>query len=222
MYTVRSERKNMPTVFADYAVVGLLRNSRLERSSANVRIAVSVLINALLVALGVVYVAVLSQIAFPLWFTPVMVSLGTFSVLTASVFLGSSRATVSLVLYALLGFAGVPVFQGAKSGFALPTMGYVVGYVIVGYLVGRLAEKKFDRSLVKNTAIMALSSAALYIPGVAWLMFSMGVTNLQKGLEMGLIPFIPGDIVKVLLAGTLMPLLWKGTNEIKKKVTKGE
>jgi biotin transporter BioY len=108
----------------------------------------------------------------------------------------------------VLGFSGVPVFQGYKTGTQV-TMGYLVGYILASYIIGKLAENGKDRKLLSSFGTMLISTPMLYIPGVAWLMYSMNITSVEKGLELGFYPFLIGDLLKILAAGLLMPGLWK-------------
>jgi biotin transport system substrate-specific component len=167
-----------------------------------------VCLNAVLVVAGVVYVALLSQVAFPLPWTPVMVSLGTFAVLTAGATLGGKRAVISLSLYAVLGFAGVPVFQGAKSGFGLVTMGYVVGYIFAAWLAGKFAQRAKDRKPLGVVAMFVVGNLVIYIFGVAWMAYFLSISPIAA-LQMGVLPFLVGDALKIALAAGLLPSIWK-------------
>jgi biotin transport system substrate-specific component len=173
-------------------------------------------VNVGLVLGGTLYVALLSQLAFPLPNTPVMVSMGTFAVLSAGAALGAPRALASLSLYLVLGGLGVPVFQGAKSGLAVPTLGFLVGYILAATLLGKLAEKGWDKSFGKMFGMMLLGNLTIYALGVPYLMFATGTTSLAKGLMMGCVPFLVGDIIKCVLATAIFPAGWKLVQRMKK------
>lgn len=184
---------------ADYFVEALL----------STRISVArVASEAFLFVFGLVWLTVLSQVALPLPFTPVMVSLGTFSVLSIGAAYGAKRSAYTLSAWALLGFAGVPVFQGFKAGFGLPTMGYVVGYIFAAVLVGAFSSRLAQVSHLKTFAVWAGASLAIYIPGTLWLMHFMSL-SLADGLAKGVYPFLIGDVVKVVAAAGIFPVLYK-------------
>ncbi|MDR1633544.1 MAG: biotin transporter BioY [Bifidobacteriaceae bacterium] len=160
-----------------------------------------------LIAAGAAWVAALGQLAIPLGFTPVPVSLGTFAVLTAGAALGLRRAVAAMALFLAAGLAGLPVFAGGQSGAGLPTLGYVLGYVMAAALAGWGARRGFDRSYVKNLAVMAAASATVYLVGVPYLMAAADL-DLSGGLAQGMLPFLVGDLVKALAAAAALPGAW--------------
>jgi biotin transporter BioY len=165
--------------------------------------------NVLLVLTGTLYITLLSQVVIPLSFTPVMISLGTFSIFTMSAALGWKRAVCSSSLYAILGLCNVPVFQGWKTYTTSATMGYVIGYIFVAYAIGRFAQSGKDKKFLSSVITSFISVPLLYIPGVFWLMYTLNITSLNKGLEYGFYPFIIGDTLKMIASGLLMPGLWR-------------
>ena len=100
---------------------------------------------------------------------------------------------------------GLPVFAGFKSGFMLASFGYVLGFIAAAYVVGYLAERGWDRSPVKMFAAMLLGAAVLYVPGLIWLAAWIGT---EKAIQFGLLPFIPGDLVKAAVAALGFPAAW--------------
>jgi biotin transport system substrate-specific component len=169
-------------------------------------------VNVVLVTAGVVYVTLLSQAAIPLGFTPVMLSLGTFAVMSTGAVLGSKRSVASLSIYAVLGFAGVPVFQGWKAGFGLATCGYVLGYIACAWIVGKLVEKKTNYIV---TVLAGLTP--VYILGVGFLMLALGSTDLMKGLELGFYPFLLGEVIKMIVVAGLIPGLNYGVKKFEER-----
>jgi biotin transport system substrate-specific component len=156
--------------------------------------------------------------------TLVPVTLQTFSVLFGSALLGFRRSLLSVGLYLLLGVIGLPIFAWdadshtyrsgldtivhISGGFSLaPTGGYLIGFLLAGGLVGRLAELGWDRRIGGSIAAMLLGNLVIYLIGVPWLMVSYGL-NLDDGLRFGLWDFVPGDIIKVLIAAALLPVGW--------------
>lgn len=153
------------------------------------------------------FVGLAAQVKFYLPFTPVPFTLGTFAVLLCGAVLGGNRAAASLGLYLLAGVAGVPWFSGQASGWAFSSFGYIIGYVVAAYLVGRLAERGGDRTPLRTAGLMVLGNLAIYAAGVPWLMAFLGV-DLGKALLLGVVPFLIGDAIKIALAAGVLPTAW--------------
>lgn len=172
------------------------------------RAASRLLLDALLVLGGSGLVAVTAQIAFYLPFTPVPVTGQTLAVLLVGAALGSRRGGLAMVAYLAEGAAGLPVF--AAGGCCLPwligpTAGYLWSYPLVAFVVGALAERGWDRRPLAAVAAMLIGNALIYVVGLPWLASFVGGANV---LEAGLLPFIPGDLLKVGLAALLLPSAW--------------
>lgn len=157
---------------------------------------------------GAVFVGLTAQVLVPLPFTPVPLSLQTFSVLLVGAVLGSRRGAASMALYLLAGVAGVPWFSEHQSGWSFPSFGYVVGFVAAAWLVGRLAERGADRQVLRTAGLMALGNLVIYGLGVPGLMLATGMP-VAKALLLGVVPFLVGDAVKIALAAGLLPAAWK-------------
>jgi len=163
-----------------------------------------------LVAGGAATVGVAAQVAVPLPFTPVPLTLQTFAVLLVGAALGWQRAIPSMLVYLAAGSAGLPWFAEGSSGVAAPSFGYIVGFVLAAGVVGRLAGSGADRTPVRTFALMALGSALIYAVGVPWLAVALGV-SLGEAVALGLTPFLVGDALKSLLAAGLLPATWRLT-----------
>lgn len=161
-----------------------------------------------LVASGAALVGLSAQVAIPLPFTPVPLSLQTFAVLLVGAVLGSRRGAASMALYLLAGVAGVPWFTQHQSGWAFASFGYVVGFVVAAWLVGRLAERGVDRHVLPSIGLMVLGNLAIYAFGVPGLMLATGM-SLVSALTLGVLPFLVGDAVKIAVAAGLLPAAWK-------------
>lgn len=161
-----------------------------------------------LVVGGAAFVGLSAQVVVPLPFSPVPLSLQTFSVLLVGAVLGSRRGVASMALYLLAGVAGVPWFSQQQSGWAFASFGYVVGFVIAAYLVGRLAERGADRTVLRTVGLMVLGNLAIYAVGVPGLVLITGM-DLGKALLVGVVPFLLGDALKIALAAGLLPATWK-------------
>ncbi len=167
------------------------------------------LTNFAFVVLGTLIVALLAQVRIPLPFTPVPVTGQTLGVLLVAAALGFRRGTASLGLYVTAGIAGLPFFTGGGAGLAAltgPTGGYLVGFVAAAALVGFLAERGWDRTWYKVAALFSLGSLVIYFFGAAYLSTLIG---LDKAWAAGVLPFIPGDILKAALAAWILPAAWK-------------
>ncbi|HSU34634.1 MAG TPA: biotin transporter BioY [Propionibacteriaceae bacterium] len=161
-----------------------------------------------LVVGGAVFVGLTAQVSIPLWFTPVPLSLQTFSVLLVGAALGSRRGLASMALYLLVGMAGVPWFAEGKSGWQLATIGYVVGFVAAAWLVGLLAERGADRKPLRAAGMMVVGNLVIYIFGVTGLVMMTSMTP-AVAVAKGVVPFLLGDAIKIIFAAALLPAAWK-------------
>jgi biotin transport system substrate-specific component len=162
----------------------------------------------LLVISGSLIVAGLAQVRIQLPFTPVPITGQTFAVLLVGATLGSRRGATSLVLYLLLGLLGLPFFAGGARGYHVllgPTGGYLVGFILAAFLVGLLAARGMDRRVPSALLAFLAGEAIIYLFGVAWLSFYLG---LQHAITAGFLPFIIGDAIKLAAAGLVLPAAW--------------
>ena len=148
-----------------------------------------------------------AQVSIPLPFTPVPVSLQTFTVLLSGAALGPIRGGLGMVVYLVAGLAGVPWFSEQRSGFDFPSFGYIIGFVLAGTVVGWLARRGLDRSVSGTIVIMVLGNLLIYAVGVPWLANWLGV-DVPRALELGAWPFVLGDALKIALAAGLLPAAW--------------
>jgi biotin transport system substrate-specific component len=154
--------------------------------------------------------ALTAQLVIPLPFTPVPITGQTFAVLLAGAALGGTLGAVSMALYVLLGTVGLPFFAEGSSGWEVvrgATGGYLVGFIVAAWLVGKLAERRQDRTVATAIPLFLLGSVVIYLFGVPWLAASLGVSG-TEAMERGLVPFIVGDLLKVAVAGLLLPATW--------------
>ena len=165
-----------------------------------------------LILLGSLFVAVCAQIAIPLPFTPVPLTGQTFAVLLVGAALGSRRGAAALGLYTIEGALGLPFFAAGKSGLSGPTIGYLIGFIVAAYVIGLLAERGLDRSLRTSILPFLLGTVIIYLFGATWLAVSLGMTP-QQAFAAGVLPFLVGDAIKLLLAGLVLPAAWKLTKE---------
>jgi len=165
--------------------------------------------------------AAMAQIAFPLPFTPVPVSLGTAAVFAAGMMLSPRRAFMSQIAYLLLGAAGLPVFAYFRGGFDAfigPTGGYLWAYPVMAFFIShacRLAERARKKNFkikfithVINFFILSLSMVVCYLSGSAWLARVMSV-SLTQALALGALPYVAADAVKIIFCVIVTPQIKK-------------
>ncbi|UFQ15679.1 MULTISPECIES: biotin transporter BioY [Streptomyces] len=164
--------------------------------------------DAVLVLGGAALTGIAAQIAVPVPGSPVPVTGQTFAALLVGTALGARRGFLSLALYALVGMAGMPWFAQAGSGVAAPSLGYVLGMLLAATVVGALARRGGDRSMVRTAGTMVLGSAIIYAVGVPYLAAATGM-SLTQAVAAGLTPFLIGDALKAALAMGVLPTAWK-------------
>ncbi len=162
---------------------------------------------------GAAFVGLAAQVIIPLPFTPVPLTLQTFAVLLVGAALGSLRGVLAMTVYAVAGMVGVPWYAEGKSGFGGATFGYIIGFIVAAYIVGRLAERGASTTALRTTGLMVAGNIAIYAVGVTWLKFSIDA-SWGTAIALGMTPFIIGDIVKIALAAGLLPLSWKGLEKL--------
>lgn len=156
--------------------------------------------------------AALSQVSFPLPFTPVPFTLQPMVVLLGGAALGARLGAASQVLYLGLGMAGLPVFAHAPDlpqgllRLLGPSGGFLMAYPLAAFVTGWLAERGLDRRLPTAVLAMAAGLAVVFGGGVLWLSKDIG---LHAALAVGLYPFLLVDAVKIAVAATVLPAAWK-------------
>jgi biotin transport system substrate-specific component len=178
-------------------------------ATARAGIGRSMLATIALVLLGSAVTALLARIAIPLPFTPVPITGQTLGVLLVGAALGSKRGAASMLAYLAEGSVGLPVFAGGAAGPAVlvgPTGGYLFGFVLAAWLVGRLSERSLDRRASTALPAFAAGHLAIFACGVSWLAVFVGWRSALVG---GLLPFIPGAAIKTALAALLLPAAWR-------------
>ncbi len=133
---------------------------------------------------------------------PVPVTLQTLFLSLAGVLLGARLAAMSQIVYVLIGAMGLPVFAGGKAGLGIligPTGGYLVGFIAGAYVIGKLVELRPSAGMIWFFSSMAAGTLIIYLFGVAQLCV-VAQLSISKAVVVGVLPFIPGDAVKILLA----------------------
>lgn len=150
---------------------------------------------------------------------PIPLSLATFAVYLAGSVLGRKKGTIAVGLYLLIGIIGVPVFSGFSGGFqkiAGVTGGYLIGYLPCAYLSGVGAEKRDSMGWWFHTLMMVAGTVLLYTIGTVNFMLHTG-NGLGAALSLCVIPFLPGDAVKVAGATLITQTLKKAVSVINEK-----
>ncbi|MEL6243235.1 MAG: biotin transporter BioY [Pseudomonadota bacterium] len=170
---------------------------------------------AALVVLGIAALAIAAKIKVPMW--PVPITMGTFAVLTVGAAYGPRLGLVTILGYMIIGVLGFDIFANSTAEInGLDYMmggtgGYLVGYVLATLALGTLARRGWDRSFVLMAVAMLIGNVLVYVPGLLWLGQLYGWD--KPILEWGLTPFLVGDVIKLVLAALLLPLVWKAVGK---------
>ncbi|MBQ9327794.1 MAG: biotin transporter BioY [Solobacterium sp.] len=165
-------------------------------------------------------ISVLSPLAIPLS-TEVPISLATLAVMLAGALIGSKLGTFAVLIYILLGMIGIPVFANYSAGAGVVfgmTGGYIIGYLPLAFLTGWIYER-FGRkkSGVMEYVVlfvgMLVGTVVLYVIGTIWFMRYTGM-SLAASLAACVIPFIPGDLLKMVVVCLLVPRLKKTADRL--------
>lgn len=173
--------------------------------------------NMVLMALFAALTCVLAPFSIPIG--PVPISLTNLVIYFSVYVLGWQKAVVTYVVYLLLGMAGLPVFSGFEGGMgkiAGPTGGYLIGFILMTIICGLFIQIKTEKAVMKYAvgfSGMVVGTAVAYAFGTAWFCFSTG-TGLWAALLICVFPFIIGDLVKIILALIVAPMLAKQIKKI--------
>ena len=166
------------------------------------------LVDTALVVVGSLFVALMAQVAIYLPFSPIPITGQTFAVLLIGMSYGSRLGSLTLLAYLLEGAAGMPFFAGGLAGPSVlvsPTGGYLLGFTAAAWLVGRIADRsRVNKPLVALIAFIT-GSIVIYLFGAVWLSTYVGV---EQAIRVGVLPFLLGDMIKALLAGSGLPAAW--------------
>ena len=150
-------------------------------------------------ALMAAVLCILGPLALPIG--PVPISLATFGILLSAYVMGPIKSAISCLIYLTVGAIGLPVFSGFQGGFAKlagPTGGYLLGYLFLALIAGWFIHH-FNNKTWMQFIGMCLGTAVLYAIGTFWLAHVAGL-SFREALAAGVLPFIPGDIVKMIVA----------------------
>ena len=157
------------------------------------------------------------SVSITLPFSPVPITGQTFAVLLSGAALGTWRSAVSGTAYLVLAVLGLPVLAPQADGshltgisvLGMASTGYLLGFIVGGMLVGKLAELGFSRRPLQAATSMVVGNVVIYSMGIPVLQAITGV-DWATALQWGLYPFLIGDAIKIVLAAGLLPAAWAG------------
>ncbi|WP_297420976.1 biotin transporter BioY [Clostridium sp.] len=153
-------------------------------------------------------ICVLGPLSLPIGLVPI--SLTNLAIYFAIYILGKKQGTISYMVYLLIGLIGLPVFSGFSGGFpklAGPTGGYLIGFVFMAFISGLFIDKFTDKIYMCFLG-MVLGTVVTYLFGTAWLSYVAHIP-FNKALAVGVLPFIPGDLIKMVIAALIGPQIRK-------------
>jgi biotin transport system substrate-specific component len=177
--------------------------------------------DAALVAGFSLLIALSAQVAVPLPFTPVPVTLQTFAILLTGCLLGSRRGALAAAAYVAEGSLGLPFFSGGTGGIAHlmgPTGGYLGGCVAAAFVAGLLSERGLAKSPAGLLLTLIAADLAVFIPGVIWL---GAFTGAGKAVSLGFVPFVAGDALKIAAAWSILTAAALVTSRVRERRNEG-
>ena len=175
--------------------------------------ATSAVTKAALVVFGSLLLAVSAQFKIPLY--PVPVTGQTLVVLLIGMTYGPRLGGITMAAYLFEGALGLPVFAGGTAGASVlmgPTGGYLFGFLLAGVAMGYLAERGMGRTVFSTIAAMVIGNCVIYLCGALWLANFIGYS---QAIVAGVLPFLYGDALKMVVAVGLMPLAWRAVTSVK-------
>lgn len=153
-------------------------------------------------------ICIIAPFSIPIPVSPVPISLTNFVIFIAVYVLGTKDATICVIIYLILGTAGLPVFSSFSGGLgklAGPTGGYLTGFIFLALIQGFLAEINSENNILSIVGII-LGMAVCYIFGTGWLAWQME-QSFFPALTIGVLPYLPGDAAKIIIAAIVGPKL---------------
>jgi len=171
----------------------------------------SALTQALFIIGGVGFIAALAQISIPIPGSPVPVTGQTLAALLIGTTYGARLGFITFSTYLLAGIAGAPIFAGSTHGIERvtgATGGYLVGMLLASFVLGYLADRKADQSFKTSFPALILGDLIIFTFGLLWLRASLDLTW-SATIAAGLTPFILGELLKIAITATSLPLIWR-------------
>jgi biotin transport system substrate-specific component len=170
----------------------------------------------LLVVVGVLLLTLSAKLQIPLW--PVPMTMQTYVILVIGMAYGTGLGLLTIGSYLVAGAVGLPVFAGTpEKGIGLPYMagptgGYLLGFVLATFVLGKLAERGWDQRFASSLAAMVVAHVLILACGAVWLAMLMGW---ERAFAVGVAPFVVATIVKTILAGATLPLAWRWVRRLR-------
>lgn len=164
-----------------------------------------------LILIGTALIALSARVSILIPGNPVPLTGQTFGVLLVAGALGFRRGVAATALYLAIGGLGLPVFAEGAHGTEIlfgVTGGYLFGFVLASAIIGRLAELGWDRNPIGSIGAMLIGNLAIYAIGVPWLAFTYTGGDLGQAVQVGLVPYLLWDAVKLTLAALAFPAAW--------------
>lgn len=171
----------------------------------------SALTQALFIIGGVGFIAALAQISLPIPGSPVPVTGQTLAALLIGTTYGARLGFITFSTYLLVGIAGAPIFAGSTHGIERvtgATGGYLVGMLLASFVLGYLADRKADQSFKTSFPALILGDLIIFTFGLLWLRASLDL-SWSATIAAGLTPFILGELLKIAITATSLPLIWR-------------
>jgi biotin transport system substrate-specific component len=161
-----------------------------------------------LIVAGTLFIILTTQVHIAI--SPVPITGQTFGVLVAGCALGFRRGATSIALYVLIGAIGLPVFAESRAGVDIvlgTSGGYIIGFIVAGAVVGRLAELGWDRHIGGSFGAMIIGEIIIFAIGLPWLKV-VGDFSWADTIAYGLTPFLAWDALKLTVAALIFPTAW--------------
>ena len=169
-------------------------------------------VRLVLIAAGAALLTIAAKIKVP--FYPVPMTLQTLAIFTLAASLGPRLGLAAVLLYVGEGLLGLPVFTNTPPQLAGPlyvmgpTGGYLLGFALAAIIIGMAAERGLDRHILRFAAVLLVADIVVMACGAAWLVVGIGMP-LARAFDVGVLPFLPGEAVKIALAALIMPAIWR-------------
>jgi len=165
------------------------------------------LFESVLVAIGVLLIAISAKISIPTF--PIPTTVQDFTILFLSMIIGSKRGITMVGTYLALGFSGLPIFANIVSGpgaFLSPHAGYLLGFIPLAYTAGFLMERGWGKHILTTFFAGTIAMIMLFIAGISYLSITM---NFTTAITLGMAPFMGVSLIKLVILSVIVPFFWK-------------
>jgi biotin transport system substrate-specific component len=165
--------------------------------------------DAILIAAGAGLTGLAAQVSIRIpSISPVPFTLQTLAVLLTGAALGTTRGILSMIVYLAAGAAGVPWYADHHHGWGGATFGYIIGFVVAAGIVGELARRGNDRTILSTIGLMLLGDAVVFAVGTTWLGYDLHLSA-ADAIAAGVTPFLLWDAAKIVVAALVLPGAWR-------------